>query len=561
MNELNKMGFDPMIPLGEAAPRMEPRIEVSKLDPLLLPPMPKPVLPVEPRIAMTPAPAVETVKPMASKSADAPMIEPAKAPMPGRMAWLPEMGRMMITPTRSKGVIAAGLASLGLGIGVAQWLMPKSPIEPVAAQKPETIATPTLQSPPAAPAKQETVAATTSVIELPNVVLPLVNTVPVTTPPVNSATPVVTPMTLDSAVKPAGGIELPTLPSPGGAAPTAVPPTVSTAVPPMAPLSGASPSAPGATPPTAPVIPTMTPPTLPPITLPDAAKIEPGKIEPGKTEPGKIELPRADASTAPTHKTPAKPEVGGLPVLPTIEVKPIVTETPKPTAPALPKVEIAPPAIVEVKPQTPVLPSKTAEPVKPAPSAPSLPTMPAAPAAAPAVLPSIEMPEPRPLTAKPTPSPSTTVVATANAQQDYDVDVHYATNADTYASISRKHLGDDRYAEALRAYNGNRAMTPNQPVDIPPLFVLRKQYANLINAPRPVVMPAAAEATPAARSGGLKTYEVPAGGLTFREIARKSHGDESLWGPVWELNSKLRADEPVPAGTRIKLPADSRIGE
>ena len=95
-------------------------------------------------------------------------------------------------------------------------------------------------------------------------------------------------------------------------------------------------------------------------------------------------------------------------------------------------------------------------------------------------------------------------------------------------------------------------------VDVPPIHVLRKQYANLIAASKPVE-PVVREVPRA--SGGPRTYEIPAGGLTLKELAKKALGDENYWGQIWELNPKLRADEPVPAGTKIKLPSDSRIGE
>jgi nucleoid-associated protein YgaU len=135
------------------------------------------------------------------------------------------------------------------------------------------------------------------------------------------------------------------------------------------------------------------------------------------------------------------------------------------------------------------------------------------------------------------------------------VDVHYFKAGDSWPSISKQHFGDERFGAALKAYNANAATSPNQPIDVPPIHVLRRKYPDLIAAA------AVAEPPIAKPASGERTYEIPAGGLTFKEIAKRALGDENYWGQVWDLNRKHRADEPLPAGVRIRLPAESKIGE
>jgi hypothetical protein len=484
----NNHGFDP-IPLSGMSPPRLPEMG-------LLPPLPKPATPVEPRSSL-PRTEVPIVK-------NEVVVESPKPPVPGRWAWVPEAMKAMMKPTKQKGVIAAGLASLVCGAVVADWMWPRAKPQPeveVAKAEPEQtppVVTPPVTPPPANPA---VVIPTAPPVELPKLELP----------------PLEKPR-IDVKVTPAGGVALPDLP----AIPEAKKPD-----------------------------PVVTLPTTTP-------KVEVPKAEPGGVVVPPIELPPLKPSTAPLPKVEMPPPV----VLPEVDPKaalaPPLAGSSKPAAPTMPPVTVPPPALdIKPTPPPPVIDVKIPPPVvesKP----PVNETKPIAlpPATTDSFVPSGGKPkvEPVVLPSEPRPLPSTKPAP----RQDYDVDVHYPTSGDTWISISKQQLGDERYAEALKAYNANRTLVANQGVDVPPIHVLRSQYAQYI-APSRTVQPASSEVPKPV--GGLRTYEIPAGGLTLKEISKKALADENLWGQIWELNPKLRADEAVPAGTRVKLPSDSRIGD
>jgi hypothetical protein len=277
--------------------------------------------------------------------------------------------------------------------------------------------------------------------------------------------------------------------------------------------------APAVTPPAiTPVVPTpagepMTPPA------PAALQIEPvlpmGNL--GTVNPPALDLP----------KTPA--------VTPTPAVEPKLP----PTNTEIPPVRVAPEPVA-TPPVTPDVPARSLD----------LPSTPPAPARA-------QTPPARPTQGNETIT-------------DYDVDLHEVRSGDSYATISRNYLGDVRYAAALQAFNGNLPIPQAGKVRIPPIFVLKQQYASLIS--RPAVAAAADEWQPASgsirttggepefRPSGYKTYIVPAGGITMKGVAREAFGDENLWARVWDLNPKFRPDEVLTEGTSLHLPSNSRIG-
>jgi hypothetical protein len=47
----------------------------------------------------------------------------------------------------------------------------------------------------------------------------------------------------------------------------------------------------------------------------------------------------------------------------------------------------------------------------------------------------------------------------------------------------------------------------------------------------------------------------------MKQIAQEAYGSEDFWGRVYDLNPKQRADEPLPAGTKVVLTSDAKIGE
>ncbi|CAN5309001.1 hypothetical protein BH11PLA2_BH11PLA2_49030 [soil metagenome] len=513
MSEFNKLGFDPMVPLGST-----PAPTIPSRNDYLLPPLPKPTTPVEPR--MTPQSSASRVMDSVASTITEPDTEEAsKPPLPGKMDWVPEALRKLVTPSKQKGIVVAGLASLAAGVYTANFMWPAKPIpakDEVAKVEPSPLPTPTKPAVSASPVLVPMLdppvkSATVDVPVLPPIVPVDPRTVKLDTPKTEvpkidvSALPPLNLVKLDTQVKPAAGTELP----------------------PVAPVA---------------------PPMAPPLVAPSAPS----------TTPVILPVPNITAPTPPAAGSPLPP------VIPS-------TEIPKPTAPSLPTVEL-PKTEPKIELPAPTVTLPTVTPPVTTPPAVVIPssseptfrpvgTTPPPPTVTPTVTPTITPAEPRRLT--PPTTPAVTPTAPTTPGSDYDVDVHYATSTDTFASISKQHLGDERYAEALRAYNGNKNVVNGQPVDVPPIHVLRKQFANMIGAPR-TVTPASGESTltpPVTRSNGLRSYDIPSGGMTLKEIAKKSLGDENLWGQIWELNPRLRADEAVPAGTRIKLPGDSKIGD
>ena len=132
--------------------------------------------------------------------------------------------------------------------------------------------------------------------------------------------------------------------------------------------------------------------------------------------------------------------------------------------------------------------------------------------------------------------------------------------------------GDDRYADALKGYNQNASLAQLQRAEVPPIHVLRKNYATLIGRPIEktnewgAIAPSSATLTSnepkrSVTGNGYKMYSVPAGGRTLKEIAADAFGDEGLWGIVWDTNPKLVPDKTIPEGTKVYLASRSKIGE
>lgn len=80
------------------------------------------------------------------------------------------------------------------------------------------------------------------------------------------------------------------------------------------------------------------------------------------------------------------------------------------------------------------------------------------------------------------PDPVTPVRSTEPARTDFDLDLHEPKAGETYATISKLHYGDAKYTEALRAFNRG-AELGRAAVEVPPMYVLRKRYPQLIGRP------------------------------------------------------------------------------
>jgi nucleoid-associated protein YgaU len=163
--------------------------------------------------------------------------------------------------------------------------------------------------------------------------------------------------------------------------------------------------------------------------------------------------------------------------------------------------------------------------------------------------------------------------------ESYDEETYRLKPGDTYRSLSYTFYNSDKYERALTLFNrdhvqasdGARLEPPvlaaGQPVFIPPPRILEKYYgvdapeptpvaslsANL-QAPRP---PAPAPAAPA-RTGTVaedgRTYQVPAGGEMFLQIARRALGSGDRWVEIYKLNPQYNPQDAVPGGTVLRLP-------
>jgi hypothetical protein len=161
--------------------------------------------------------------------------------------------------------------------------------------------------------------------------------------------------------------------------------------------------------------------------------------------------------------------------------------------------------------------------------------------------------------------PAASTVPERPVRTDYDVGLHEPRAGETYETISEEWYNTRKLAAALRAYNRNKALQGQGPVEVPPIDVLRKAYPQFVtgDARTTSVPTATSEWTapgvrapePSYRTVGGREFIVPAGGMTMREVARQSLGLESRWGELYELNPEITNPGAVlPAGTRLRLP-------
>jgi hypothetical protein len=462
--------------------------------------VPKPAEP-KPLEAKTPETKAPEVKPATTDAAPA----------------APGLLRELFQPSRTKGVIAAGIVSLLGGAATMKYLWP--PKTPATAAKTE--------AEPASPLP----AVPTTLFD-PNASKELPKVEPV------SLTPIV-PATGTTLVPELPKIELPAI------------------APAFAPMPGA----------------------LPAIALPDLVRTSGTETPKPAEKPLDIKLPEL------------VPSAGVVPSVPTAVAVPLPAATSIPPAPALlalPDVKVEPPAGTnldlpkvelpkEIKIEPPAL---TATPVPKLPEiglpnlsetavpkiAPALPPVELKPELKPTFVPEVST---VPVTATPTSvRPQPTPIAATPPRTDYDVDLHYVRAGDSWAAISKQHFGDERYADALKGFNQNASLAGAARVEVPPIHVLRKNFATSIG--RPVeksgewgsISPTSASEPKRSVTGtGYKIYSVPPGGRTLKEIAADAYGDEGRWGMVWDTNPKLVPDKVVPEGTKIYLTSQAKIGE
>jgi hypothetical protein len=221
------------------------------------------------------------------------------------------------------------------------------------------------------------------------------------------------------------------------------------------------------------------------------------------TPPAGPVVPATPAIPDPKPVTPAAPTVkpleivpGGSPAapsLPSLAPQPPETPAPKQDTPTpkldTPKLDTPAPKLPEPTAPKPVeTPERKTE---PAPfTAPTDPPATFRPVAADTPKPTPEPKDARPavgtlnLTKPPTEPGVRPAANQETPKSDYDVDLHRPKADDTYESISRQYYRDARYAEALKQYNRGAELGRVVDVYVPPMYVLRQRFSQLIGAAR-----------------------------------------------------------------------------
>ncbi|HWB11523.1 MAG TPA: LysM peptidoglycan-binding domain-containing protein [Pirellulales bacterium] len=142
-----------------------------------------------------------------------------------------------------------------------------------------------------------------------------------------------------------------------------------------------------------------------------------------------------------------------------------------------------------------------------------------------------------------------------------DADSYVVEPNDNFWRISQKVYGTGAYFKALEAHNrrqqgDKRLINVGDVLSVPPLAVLREDYADLCPKPRDV--PADRGSLPpnsSVRRARKRTYTVAEGDTLF-DIARHELGKASLWAEIYQLNRQQLGEdfEYLTPGTQLVLP-------
>jgi hypothetical protein len=175
-------------------------------------------------------------------------------------------------------------------------------------------------------------------------------------------------------------------------------------------------------------------------------------------------------------------------------------------------------------------------------------------------------------------APARPAAASTPRVESFDEETCRPRSDDTFASISKRYYQTDKYAQALllfnrehpRAAEGVRREPPDltgQAIYIPPIHVLEKRHGNAIEgytpqptSPAPVGRESSRRESAPSRpeSGSSTTYQVSPNGETMMEIARIRLGNGDRWREIDKLNPGWRPDYPIPGGTTLRIPAETR---
>ena len=505
----------------------------KKFDPIpVLPPGIAPPLPK----ANEPAPMTQTVPPLPTKAA------PAKAEAKktiAKKADVPSWLQSVFAPSKNKGVVAVAAASLFAGWYGVRTVFPPTP-------KVETVAEVTSESPPALPD-----ATVQSLIEIP--VASATTTTqtspgflpPITIPEFKPAPSSVPVPAVDLNLLAGNTGTTPLVPVPVVVPqPTPIVPVGHFDVPlPTIPPAATTPATSPATSQPEVIIPvTSGPIPVSPVVIPTLPNLVPPPVNEKKPEP----------TPAPLLAIPSLPDATGT------------------TAPSSAPPAAAPPAITVPSAASPtvggsslVVPdlgtSRTTLPAMTVPSVP-VPTT----TTPPAVIPITPLVRPDPVFVPAVGSPVSTAPLTEKPGTDFDVDLHYPKANESYASIAKQHYGDEKYGTILAQFNQANNAGNNRAIQVPPVWWVKKQAGAPAARPANNETPKTENWSPAAATAGYRFYTVPAsatGSMTFREIAKLAYGSDQEWQRVFDLNQTYPSDAMLPAGTRVRLTADAKVGQ
>lgn len=138
----------------------------------------------------------------------------------------------------------------------------------------------------------------------------------------------------------------------------------------------------------------------------------------------------------------------------------------------------------------------------------------------------------------------------------FDVDLHVAKPSDSYAALSRQYYGDERYAAALQEFNNRQPIGPGAELRIPPMYVLKKRYPQLVMRAQPDSFPDSGTGANwnSTRTPAPLPYTVTKDGLTLHDVADELYGDWRKWKDLAEANPRVDPNK-LTRGMRLVLPS------